>query len=208
MKKKKVKGMERTYVFDPTVVALLALLAQSADDLATAHMLPPLLRQIEQHDAAVVRIPVDLLQHQPLPVDPLDLHHHAVRLVLPPLPVQLHNRFLDGALTRDKRLVAEIRTQVEEMHGHERVVVSGLGVLHHDVRRVRHNRIAILGGVVHGEAELVDGGLVEGKVGELGRVRCPPQRKVGGEDFLFVHPVGDAVEERGVAGGGDADCRG
>jgi hypothetical protein len=29
----------------------------------------------------------------------------------------------------------------------------------------------------------------------------PPEGRVGGEDFLFVYPVGDAVEEGGVACG-------
>lgn len=29
----------------------------------------------------------------------------------------------------------------------------------------------------------------------------PPEGRVGGEDFFFVHPVGDAVEEGGVACG-------
>lgn len=85
------------------------------------------------------------------------------------------------------------------MYGDNGIVITRFGVFHPDISRVRNHSVTVLSRIIDGEVVCINFGFVEHKEGELSGIGGPPESIVTRENFFFVDPVGDTVEERSIS---------
>jgi hypothetical protein len=181
------------YSFDPTIIPFFAALSQVSNDTTTYSGGQIIELEIEENDISVLSCSIHLLNNQLGGSDPSNLGNDAIVDSKSPVPVQIDGICLWNVVTMSNSVLVSV--QFENMNRNQRVVVSGLGVFHRDVTRIRHNFKSIIARIVDRVGELVNLSFVEVQERQLCRIGGPPKSEVSREHLFFIHPIWDAVEK-------------